>query len=387
MTASTCFHPRILAVFSLRDKAGRDMFSGLLQAMSDRFDWTLHMTEPGPSFTERHVLDQNYDGFIVTVPGTEAAMQALARTSTPTVLIDITNPELSRRTDAISFIWTDNADIGRRGAEHLLSRKPQLAGYGFVHEIEDHFYSQEREAAFRHRLLDSGAHSFAYPTTRLGNGDFRTGLRDWLRQLPKPAGVMAVSDMRAEDVISVCLADGIDVPNQVAVVGVDNDMTISARSACTITSVQPDFFELGRRSVFELDFLFRHPNRQRRPHEIVIPAESVIHRQSSAFAHLNISLAETARAFIREKAASAIRPDDVARHLGHSRPVVERKFKEITGQSLRQAIEAERIHLATQLRKREHLSVEAIAARLRFTSSNQLSRIYKRHTGKSLTGR
>ena len=378
---------RILAVFSLKDKAGRDMFSGLLQAMSDRFDWELHMTEPDKGFAEQHVTGRRYDGFIVTMPGTDKAMQSLARSKTPTVLVDIADPGVAGRTDAISFIWTDNADIGRRGAEHLLSRDPRLSACGFVHELENRFYSRERETAFRHRMKEAGVDSDTFQAFGASGDAFRANLRDWLRALPKPAGVMAVSDMRAEDVINVCLAEGIDVPNQVSVVGVDDDLAISARSPRTISSVLPDFFELGRQSVLELDFLFRHPNRGGRPHELVIPAKTVVLRQSSATAHLNVTLVEHALAFIRAKASTSLRADDVARHLGRSRPLVEREFKEITGQSIRQAIEAERLRLAAQLHRRERLSVREIAVRLNFTSANQLSRIYKRHFGQSLSGR
>lgn len=387
MSKASFVRRRILAVFSLKDKAGRDMFSGLLEAMSDRFDWELHMIEPGPAFSERHVRSQHYDGFIVTVSGTSTTMQALSRTKTPTVLVDISDPVVSRRTDDISFIWTDNIDIGRRGAEHLLSRVPPCSSYGFVHEIESHFYSREREMAFRHRIREEGMVSTVYQAPENGSELFHAGLHNWLKALPKPAGVMTVSDMRAEDVINVCLAEGIDVPNQVCVIGVDDDRAISARSPRTISSVLPNFFELGRQCVHELDFLFRHPNRRSRPHEIVIPAQTVIRRQSSASSHINVMLVENAQDYIRSKAETALRADDVACHLGRSRPFVERKFKEITGQSLRQAIEAERLKRAAKLHKCEHLSVQEIADRLNFTSANQLSRIYMRHFGQSLSGR
>lgn len=363
------------------------MFTGLLQAMSDRFDWELHMVEPDAAFTGQHVLGKRYDGFIVSMPGTDDAMNALARSKTPTVLIDITDPTVAKRCDAVSFVWTDNADIGRRGAEHLLSRGVQLESYGFVHEIKSHFYSREREIAFRHRIREAGAASTSYQAAEPTAKTFQTGLRDWLKALPKPAGIMATSDMRAEDVINVCRNEGIGVPNQVAVVGVDDDLAISSRSSCTISSVLPDFFELGRKSVLELDFLFRHSGRKSRPHEIVIPAKTVILRQSSASAHLNVTLVEHAKAFIRSRASVALRANDVARHLGRSRQLVEREFKEITGLSIRQAIETERLKLANQLRKRERLSVQEIAARLHFTSANQLSRIYRRHFGQTFTGR
>lgn len=378
---------RILAVFSLRDKAGRDMFAGLLQTMSDRFDWELHMVEPGATFARRHVLGERYDGFIVSMPGTGDAMNALARSKTPTVLIDITDPAVAKRADAVSFIWTDNADIGRRGAEHLLSRGVRLSSYGFVHEIEKRFYSREREMAFRQRIREAGAVSVSYQAAGSAAETFQAGLQDWLKALPTPAGVMAASDIRAENVINACRSEGISVPNQVAVVGVDDDLAISARSPCTISSVLPDFFELGRQSVLELDFLFRHSRHQSRPHEIVVPAKTVVRRQSSSVTHRNITLVENAQAFIRENATTSLHANDVARHLGRSRPLVEREFKESTGLSIRQTIEAERLKLANQLRKREHLSVQDIAARLHFTSANQLSRIYRRHFGKTFTGR
>ena len=77
------------------------------------------------------------------MPGAARVMEKIAKSHLPTVLVDIPDRTLAARCDAVSWVWTDNADIGRRGALHLLERG-EYAAAGYIHEVPDRFYSHER---------------------------------------------------------------------------------------------------------------------------------------------------------------------------------------------------------------------------------------------------
>ena len=108
-------HYNVLAVYYLRDFAGRDMFVGTLDEMSNKMNWHLDTVRPGKFFTERELVNEDgepFDGYILSMPGTDDAMKRIAASRTPTVLVNITDRQLSARSDAVASVWTDNADIG-----------------------------------------------------------------------------------------------------------------------------------------------------------------------------------------------------------------------------------------------------------------------------------
>lgn len=380
----------VLAVFSLRTFVGRDLLAGVLDEMPRKKDWHLDTVRPGRFFTERELVNEDgepFDGYILSMPGTDAAMRRIAASRTPTVLVNITDRRLSARRDAFASVWTDNADIGRIAAEHLLARG-EWKSAGYVHEHGLPFYSTERLSAFRARMKRAGLATAAFPEhadapERLPPERFLDRLREWVRDLPKPAAVMACSDMRAADVINACRAEGLSVPQQVAVVGVDNNATQHARCGMSISSVVLNMRDMGRTVVRELAFLFDHPKWRGRPHEILVPAKEVFSGESSARSVSAARLVNLARDFIAANRTRRISPADVAAHIGCSRKLAELRFSQLCGTTIRKAIEDARLEEA-QSRLQRGATVRDIVATLHFTSANQFYRIYKRHFGRSI---
>ena len=377
-------HYNVLAVCMLRDFAGREIFMGMLEEMSNRKNWHLDMAGPGRLFSERELANEDgepFDGYILTMPGTDAVMKRLAVAKAPTVLVNITDKRLAARSESVSSVWTDNANIGRRAAKHLLDR----GGYksaGYVHELKPQFYSTERMIAFRAEMRRKGIKTSVFPE---GDDfdDFQDRLREWVRKLPKPAAVMAVSDMRAADVINACKAEGILVPSQVAVVGVDNDISQHGKCRMSISSVVLNMNMMGRQAVRELDFLFRHQKWHGRPHEILIPAKDVFAGESTARSVSATRLVNMAQEFIAANRAVKIAPADVARHLGCSRQLAELRFSQICGKTIRKAIEDAKMEEAKR-RLKGGATANEIVKSMHFTSANQFYRIYKRHFGSTI---
>lgn len=364
----------VMAVYSLTPWSGRDLFAGTLEEISNKRNWRLHTTRPGRFFTKRELLDENgdgFDGFIISMPGTDSVMEEIAKSNIPTVLVNITDRRLAARSKAVSTIWLDNADVGRQAAKHLLEQGVYKSA-GFVHDDGIPFYSTERMAAFRHEMKKSHLETSVFPD----GGDLRT----WVLELPKPAAVMAASDMRAADLIIACREAEIPVPDQIAVIGVDNDIALHKRCGMSISSVVVGLREMGAAAVRELDFLFRHPNFGGRLRETLIPASRIFIGASSMRSAATSRVAEEALSLIEKNKTQSISPTEIAGRLGYSRQFADRCLSAICGKTLSKAIEDARMEEARR-RLRDGCSVGVIVKSMGFTSANQFYRIYKRHFG------
>ena len=374
----------VLAVYSLRHAAGREHFSGVLDEMSNTSDWRLDAIRPELFASGSGLLDEDgraYDGIILSMSVSDEEMERIAKARCPAVLVDIPHRGLSARCDAISFVWTDNADIGRRAARHLVERGGFKAA-GYVHDPGIPFYSLERMMSYRQTMKRAGLETSVFGGDGEG-GDASGGLAEWLRALPRPAAVMAATDVRAADVINACRDEGIPVPSQVSVIGVDYDVSQHARCGMSISSVVQNSRQMGRRAVRELDFLLRHPKWKGRPHEVLIPAKEVFAGESTSRSVSAMRLASIARKFISENCGRALSTDDVVEHIGCSRRLADMKFREVFGTTIHKAIADARMDEARRRILRGE-SVGSVVRAMRFTSANQLYQTYKRHFGHTI---
>lgn len=376
----------VLVVQSLRYKSSREYLSGVLDEMEDK-NWHLTVARPSDVLSADDLLnedDETFDGFILPTQGANDVMECLARVDTPTVLVNMTDKRLSAGRGNFASVWTDNADIGRRAAKHFLECG-EYKSAGYIHGPRREFYSEERMRAFRKAMHRGGYETAVLPDGN-GDSDYLDRIRQLLKRLPKPAAVMVVADMCAADAINICREEGFAVPAQVAVMGVDHDVSQHARCGMAISSVVADMRQLGRQSVKELDFLFRHSSGKKRPHEILVPAKGVFAGETVARAPaIATNLVEKAQSFIAENPDCRLSPADVAAHLGCSRSLLKLRFRQIAGTTVHQAIEDARMTEA-QRRILQGDKVKDIVSSMRFTSANQFYRIYRRHFGQTFRG-
>ena len=363
---------RILTLFPLRWLSARGGLFGLLTETDKHADWDLKLLDPESDFRVwrfKKALKESVDGVIVTVPPPDEALEALCQSRVPTVFVNIPGVRLPQWREDVGFVYSDSDGIGRMGAEHLLSRG-EFASFGFVHRPEWPLWSNEVERAFRKAVAASGAPC----------ATFREGtLDDWLRALPKPAGVMASIDRTASQVMERCRRLGISVPGQVAVIGVGNESDVIG-NAEGITTVVADLSGMVGRAVKELARLMSG-SRDEYP-EIVVPPKGVVARRSTA---VNVTakrrvaflLGEIARRFAEKdlSVASLVRP------CGCSRWLAEMEFAKATGTTLRRAIEAARLEKAAQLLKTTSLAVGEVALRSGFRSGNRFTTLFRLRNG------
>lgn len=371
----------LLVAISLRWASGRDILSGIFRYLANDFRWNVHIVEPERLTAATFRRGRPYAGYLITKPGNDESMRAIERSDVPTVLVNIDNRNLAARERNISFVWLDNGSIGRIGAEHLLAQS-RFKSYGFVFSHEDDFYNRERESAFRLTLKAANRTSVSLLPKDQTRPERE--IAQWLKGLPKPAGVMACTDLRGIETIKACEKAGLSIPDAVSVLGVGDDLSRSDKIRPSLSSINPNHAQLGFAAMQELDRIVRSGGRHK-PQEIVVPAAFLVTRQSTAAKTTANELVDNALSFIAANQGNALRPSGVSRALGCSLRLLEQRFRKIRDVSLRAEIERSRMQAVLDELAHGKRNVAALAEKLHFKSANQLTRIFKRHFGKTIT--
>lgn len=273
-------------------------------------------------------------------------------------------------------VISDNTAIGHAGAEHLLKRGfRNLAFCG----LADTAYANQRYEGFATRAAQAGRCVVRYAMD-VGRKDLRDDLHRWLADLPRPCGVMASNDVMAKRIIDICAVHRIDVPWEIAVVGVDDDPMLCTTAATAISSVAIAAEEIGYRAARLLDELMQGAT-PAPSGPILIPPRSVVLRQSSDVVAVNDAVVARAIRFIHARVAQPIAVTDVAEHVGLSSRALELRFRATMGCSPSTAIRHARVDLAKKLIDSTTASLCQIAGRSGFRDQAYLSRVFRSVTG------
>ena len=281
----------------------------------------------------------------------------------------------------------DSASLGRVAAKEFLSiGLTSFAFFGFTRL----FWSEERGRGytralalngykpqmFTRRFFESGIQSSAK-----GDGDrFAT----WLKALPKPCGLFAANDLLGEEALNVCRFAGITVPEEISVLGVDNDKFACENAVPTLSSIRPNFEEAGYLCAALLGERLAGDSHAAAGVQRFFPANGVVHRQSTRRLPRANAAVSQALELIRVKACSGLRPKDVFAELDCSRRLAELRFRELTGHSVQDEIAAVRLSRVKELLALEDVPIESIAARCGWKSTARLRVLFRAVEGISL---
>jgi LacI family transcriptional regulator len=283
----------------------------------------------------------------------------------------------------IPYFFSNNQAVARLGAEHLLDRGLRNFAFCGYPRTPINGWSEERERAFASLLRERGIVCRAY------RGRYRSGARwaaiqgalaDWLEGLPKPVGVMAANDHRARQVLEACRSRGLRVPDEVAVVGVDNDELLCRLSTPLLSSVEQGAVRLGHEAAALLDAIMRGARpRQRR---IVINPVGVVTRRSTDMLAVGDEIAARALDFIRANACRGIKVGDVVKAVMVSRSGLEVHFREALDHSVHTAIRKARAEQVARLLCETSLSLKHIAGCTGFKSVQHMTAVFARIYGR-----
>ena len=365
--------------------AGQEKLSGIFRFLGEKHNWDIRLVRTAAEFSPtcvRTALRESYDGFIVSIPDTEKTAALLSSTDIPTIVMDIHSPVLERRSKNIIFIRNSSTEIGRTAANHLLSIGT-CRSYAFVHNPSVMQWSVDRCAAFRETLRDNGqwCHELKTP--------------EGLQKLERPVGVFAANDDRGYDVVAFCQAHRLRVPDDVAVLGINNDTLICENCHPRLSSIQPDFEQEGYLAAETLAQMMRACNRRAqgtrhtaqgtiRPTTSFVGVKTVVRRESTAETSPSGKLVQKALAFVRKNALRGISVEDVARHLKVSRRLADLRFRELQGTTLGETIIRLRLEEVKRLLRSTKEPIDSIAAHCGYENPNYLKNLFKKRFAMSM---
>jgi len=280
-------------------------------------------------------------------------------------------------------VITDSCSIGQMGAEHFLDRGFRNLGYcGF----DDYVWSRGRCQFFQERVRRDGlgVNVYGQPKSRvkrLWKNEQRL-LADWLKSLPKPVAIMCCNDDRALQVVEACKLAGFHVPDDVAVLGVDNDVLVCDLSDPPISSMALSTEAAGYEAAELLDRLM-NGERMAGQKIVVFPTHIATRVSTDITAVADPEVAAAVR-FIREHDNSAIQVKDVVGATAVSRRVLESRFRCALRRSICQEIRRMRVNHIIQLLVGSDMTIKEIALRSGFESDWHIARYFRKVVGVSL---
>ncbi len=357
---------------------GRGILRGIARYAETYGRWSLYIDpESAGRYSENWLKDWKGDGILAYIETAELARRFL-RSGIPTVelfghRIDLRLPQ----------VCSDDEAIGRTAARHLVDRQfRRFAFTGYPGEP----WVDRRFAGFSQEVARRG-----FPCERFSCGHTpgspsrwektQQQLTTWLRGLPKPLGLMACSDRHAQRVLDACRRAGIGVPEELAVIGVDNDEETCLLSDPPLSSVVDDPERIGYQAARMLDGLIRGRLRPRQSAPVLVPPLGVEIRRSTDVTAVEDRVVAQAMRTIRQSACEGLKVEDLLREAHVSRSVLYRRFHAALGRTPHDEILRVKLDRVRSLLGRTKLTVEEIAAIAGFDHSEYLSVAFKRETG------
>lgn len=373
---------RVIAAFHLAGEPGRRKLGGFLRYIGEhQLDWQLQLVRSREDFTAKHVVSlpaRNIDGIVFSLPTAKDGAAALSRLDIPTVALEIYDDSMLKgRTRNLVRILGDAEGVGRMAARNLMAQG-LFKSYGYVADLQGSAWGKLRGQGFIAEIRANRLPVHRY-TTR-GKGYDLPNLANWIARLPKPAGIFAAFDDRAAQVIEACREAHVEIPQDVAVLGVDNDETLCTHTTPTLSSVQPDHDQIGYLAAERLAAMM---SGRKGAHDgrIVVGAAEIVGRESTCAVSGAGLLVQRALAFIRAHASDAVKPRDVAAFLKVSRSLADLRFRELQGESMGNTI----LHARLEEVRRRLLctrdTLESIAAACHFTKLCRLREAFASEYG------
>lgn len=354
----------------------REILRGILSMRSEGCDWSLWCL---PTDISQDELDNCIKGRKVEGIIARGLSESLSRyvhgLSIPSVLIRSFEDENS---GYINGPHVDDAVIGQLAGQEFSYLN--LGYWGFVH-WEGVMWSEARKKSFHSCATSLGVRNEVISLKEGSRLNYKAILEiaEWLKGLPKPCGILACNDETGLDVINACHLIGAKVPDEVAVIGVDNDRLLCESTAQSLSSIDLRAADVGRKSAIQLGDMLGSLKSHA---EFKIQPATVVVRNSSNNVDRHMLLCQRAIDYIDARVLKNISVTDVAKSCGVSRRGLERAFEKGMGCSPATTIRAKRMKMLEHLLKDSSVNLDNIAHQAGFSDASGLSNFVKRMTGK-----
>ena len=277
------------------------------------------------------------------------------------------------------YVATDNAALVEMALSHLQEKGlSQFAFYGLQVNTHKH-WSIERRDAFVELMEKNHYPIYLYEGVQVHAQNWleeQQKLIVWLKSLPSHTGIIAVTDARARHLLQACEYSKIAVPEELCVIGIDNEELIQYLSRVSLSSVEQGAREIGYQAAKLLHKLL---NGQKAPSTpILIPPITVHTRNSTDYRSLSDPLVIQAMHYIRHRACHGIKVEQVLDHLEISRSNLEQRFKNEMDRTIHQVIHEEKIARAKNLLEQTDISIQEIADICGYPSVQYFYSVFKK---------
>lgn len=366
--------PTIALLIETSNAYARGLLQGIVGFIREHHPWSIYLSE--------HTRGDKAPAWLSTWKG----HGIIARIENPAIAealrqltIPIVDMSAARLIPSLPWFETDDSAIAHLAAEHLLERG--FRNFAYAGDLRFN-WSKWREEHFVNCIRAAGYTCATYPGKRKGPrgaGAELDELAKWVRDLPKPVGVMACYDFRGQQVLDACRRIGLASPDEVAVIGVDNDELLCELANPPLSSVVPNTYRTGYEAAALLDQMMKGRKFKSEAH--LIAPVGVFTRQSTDVLAIHDRNIARAVHYIRNHACNGINVQDVIKAVPQSRRLLEKRFVKFIGRTPHQEIIRVQVERVKQLLTETDLPLEEIAERAGFAHVEYLSVAFKRESG------
>ena len=369
--------PRVVLNIETSKAYGREILLGISRYLSLNGPWTAFSTERGQNDPDPQWLGSwRGDGIITRSLDFTLCRQAHER-GIPVVSVRhlFDEPEFPT-------VFPDQQVLTQRVVTHFATRGFRHFGYCGVGG--EKLWERRRFAAFTAAVEATGGLWYEYrpisiPVREQTWESDQTHLIAWLKKIPKPVGIMATHDSQGVQLLNACRRAGLRVPDDIAVVGVDNDPVLCELAGPPLSSLDQNARKLGYEAAALLDRMMRGERVEVRNY-FFEPGEVVTRQSSDVVAVKDENVSKAVR-FIRENACLEIDSMSIARAAGQSRRSLEKKFRTHLGCTPMEEVHAIRLRRIKQLLTEDDCILPSIAEQSGFAYHEYMSRFFRKQTG------
>ena len=352
---------------------GREIAHGVLDFSRENPHWMVLLVRSPGNLFELSSQDR-FEGIIGFF---QAGMDFQAFKRVTPHMVGVSNSAFD---SPVPRVINDDVLIGKQVAAYFLKRGFRHFVYVGTHKTR---YACERREGFVARLHDARIEPAMVDLNELVLSRANQQTRDWLISLPRPTAVFVENDHTATKLLRHVHDAGLQVPGDLAFIGVDNERISCEMCATPLSSVALDGHTLGQLAARKLDALMN--DRDDGIHEIRVPPKGIVSRASSDTLAVSDPLLKRVFAYLREHMHQSIGVDDMAGAVHASRRTLERRFMAEQGRTPFEALNLLRVRRAEELLQNTTLPVEEIAIRTGFSDARTLRTHFRKHTGKTPT--
>jgi LacI family transcriptional regulator len=370
--------PHVALLIETSRTYGRGLLRGIRRYMAEHGPWSVYVESRGLDRRPPPWLANWKGDGIITRTFSQEAADVISQLSVPTIELRATKLDHD-----FPFVGIDNRALGQIVADHLLER-------GFRHfgcyKLTTESFFEERAVNFVASTEAAGFDCAVYGAEGQGATpekweEQQRRLCEWLASLPKPVGILACNDQLGFWLLDACTRAGLAVPDEVAVIGVENDESLCGMSTPPMSSVRIDGERVGYEAARLLDQMMQGGDKP--SPETLFPFDGIVTRKSSDVICVDDEVVAKAIQFIRDNAYEDLRVEQVAKEIYVSRSVLERRMRAAIGRSPKSEIIRARLQLVQDYLIDTDLPLSDIAERVNFQHPQYMSELFKKKIGQT----